>query len=183
MAKGRLRPTRRRAQRRSRRPPRDAVRAGTGSHQLAHRTIAGRRRWHDTARTRRGPLYRDRRSPRRSPRLLSASPRSGLELPALEPALPRPRNAPLCGSGAPRHGVGAAYGLVSLAFVWDLFGSLLSAPAWLLGLSPFNHVGLVPAQPFRLNAAAADRRRHTLPTPRSRRSLKHNINSHIVVTQ
>jgi ABC-2 type transport system permease protein len=53
----------------------------------------------------------------------------------------------------PRASAGIAYGLVSLAFVWDLFGALLGAPSWTLDLSPFQHVGLVPAQPFRATAA------------------------------
>lgn len=55
----------------------------------------------------------------------------------------------------PRASIGIAYGLTSLAFVWQLFGSLLGAPTWLLGLSPFRHIGLVPAQSFRGVAAAA----------------------------
>jgi ABC-2 type transport system permease protein len=54
----------------------------------------------------------------------------------------------------PRGTSGIAYGLVSIAFVWQLFGSLLGMPAWLLGASPFHHVGLVPAQPFKGLAAA-----------------------------
>lgn len=54
----------------------------------------------------------------------------------------------------PRASSGIAYGLVCVAFVWELFGALLSAPRWLLDLSPFHHVGLVPAQPFRTGAAA-----------------------------
>ena len=49
----------------------------------------------------------------------------------------------------PRAATGIAYGLVTLAFVWELFGSLLGAPQWLLDASPFQHVGLVPSQPFR----------------------------------
>jgi len=49
----------------------------------------------------------------------------------------------------PRATTGIAYGLVSLAFVWQLFGSALGAPSWLLGVSPFHHVGLVPAQQFK----------------------------------
>ncbi len=61
--------------------------------------------------------------------------------------------AALLFAAVPRFGVGAAYALVSVGFVWELFGSLLSAPSWLLGVSPFHHVGLVPAQPFRLEAA------------------------------
>lgn len=43
----------------------------------------------------------------------------------------------------------------ALAFVWELFGSLLGAPRWLLDATPFQHIGLVPAQPFRLAAAAS----------------------------
>jgi ABC-2 type transport system permease protein len=54
----------------------------------------------------------------------------------------------------PRASVGIAYGLVAVAFVWQLFGGLLGAPHWLLDLSPFQHVGLVPAQAFKLDAAA-----------------------------
>jgi ABC-2 type transport system permease protein len=53
----------------------------------------------------------------------------------------------------PRAGAGLAYGLVAVAFVWQLFGGLLGAPHWLLDVSPFEHVGLVPAQPFRATAA------------------------------
>jgi polyether ionophore transport system permease protein len=54
----------------------------------------------------------------------------------------------------PRATSGIAYGLVSVAFVWQLFGAALGAPAWLLGVSPFHHVGLVPAQSFKALAAA-----------------------------
>lgn len=55
---------------------------------------------------------------------------------------------------APRAAAGIAYGFVVLAFFWQLFGSLLSAPHWLLDATPFAHVGLVPAAPFRGGAAA-----------------------------
>jgi ABC-2 type transport system permease protein len=55
----------------------------------------------------------------------------------------------------PRAGSALAYGLVGVAFLWQLFGSLLGAPGWLLDLSPFRHLGLVPAEPFRAGAAAA----------------------------
>ena len=48
----------------------------------------------------------------------------------------------------PRAAAGIAYGLVAVAFLWQLFGSLLGAPKWLVDLTPFAHVGLVPAQPF-----------------------------------
>ncbi|HZV73110.1 MAG TPA: ABC transporter permease [Conexibacter sp.] len=54
----------------------------------------------------------------------------------------------------PRATSGIAYGLVSVAFAWQLFGALLGVPAWLLGVSPFHHVALVPAQPFNGLAAA-----------------------------
>jgi len=54
----------------------------------------------------------------------------------------------------PRASVGIAYGVVAVTFVWQLFGGLLSAPRWLLDASPFQHVGLVPAQPFKAGAAA-----------------------------
>jgi ABC-2 type transport system permease protein len=57
-------------------------------------------------------------------------------------------------AAVPRATSGIAYGLVSVAFVWQLFGSLLGVPTWLLGLSPFHHVALVPAQPFKGLAAA-----------------------------
>ncbi len=53
----------------------------------------------------------------------------------------------------PRAGAGIAYGLVAVAFLWNLFGSLLGAPKWLVELTPFAHVGLVPAEPFRPTAA------------------------------
>lgn len=55
---------------------------------------------------------------------------------------------------APRASAGIAYGLVTVAFLWDLFGALLDVPKWLVELTPFAHVGLVPAQPFRGGAAA-----------------------------
>jgi ABC-2 type transport system permease protein len=54
----------------------------------------------------------------------------------------------------PRAGTGIAYGVTTLAFVWELFGAILGAPSWTLNLSPFHHIGLVPAQPFRPGAAA-----------------------------
>jgi ABC-2 type transport system permease protein len=54
----------------------------------------------------------------------------------------------------PRASAGIAYGLVTVAFLWQLSGSLLGAPKWLMDLTPFAHVGLVPAQSFRLGAAA-----------------------------
>ncbi|HTR72982.1 MAG TPA: hypothetical protein VMG80_05245 [Solirubrobacteraceae bacterium] len=54
----------------------------------------------------------------------------------------------------PRASVGIAYGLVTAAFLWQLVGSLLGVPKWLVEVTPFAHVGLVPAQPFKTGAAA-----------------------------
>ena len=53
----------------------------------------------------------------------------------------------------PRASTGIAYWLVTVAFLWQLFGALLGAPKRLVDLTPFVHVGLVPAQPFRAGAA------------------------------
>jgi ABC-2 type transport system permease protein len=55
---------------------------------------------------------------------------------------------------APRASTAIAYGLVGLAFAWELFGALLEVPDWLLALSPFHDVGLVPGEPFEAGAAA-----------------------------
>jgi ABC-2 type transport system permease protein len=54
----------------------------------------------------------------------------------------------------PRASAGIAYGLVTIAFLWELVGALVGAPKWVVELTPFEHVGLVPAQPFRPVAAA-----------------------------
>jgi ABC-2 type transport system permease protein len=56
---------------------------------------------------------------------------------------------------APRAGAGVAYGLVVAAFVWDLLAELVGAPHGLVEITPFAHIGLVPAQPFHVAAAAA----------------------------
>lgn len=55
----------------------------------------------------------------------------------------------------PRASAGVSYGLVIVAFLWQTVGSLVGAPGWLVDLTPFAHVGLVPAAPFRAGAAAA----------------------------
>jgi ABC-2 type transport system permease protein len=49
----------------------------------------------------------------------------------------------------PRATAVVAYGAVLAAFLWELVGALLQAPAWALGISPFHHVGLVPTAAFR----------------------------------
>jgi len=48
----------------------------------------------------------------------------------------------------PRAGVALAYALVALAFVWETVGGLLSVPGWVLELSPFHQIALVPAEAF-----------------------------------
>jgi polyether ionophore transport system permease protein len=55
----------------------------------------------------------------------------------------------------PRASAGLAYGLVTVAFLWNLTGDLLGAPKWVVDLTPFAHVGLVPVQAFDAGAAAA----------------------------
>lgn len=54
---------------------------------------------------------------------------------------------------APRASAGIAYGLVSAAFLWDLVGSLFGLPKWITGVTPFAHIGFVPVQAFRPDAA------------------------------
>jgi polyether ionophore transport system permease protein len=53
----------------------------------------------------------------------------------------------------PRATIGIAYGAVLLAFVWQLIGSILDVPGWTLELTPFHHIGLVPAESFKTVAA------------------------------
>jgi ABC-2 type transport system permease protein len=55
----------------------------------------------------------------------------------------------------PRAGTTIAYSLVGATFLWETVGGLFSAPRWALDLSPFHHVGLVPAEAFRAGGAAA----------------------------
>ena len=47
-----------------------------------------------------------------------------------------------------------SYGLVAVAYLWELVGALSGAPQWLLEVTPFAHIGEVPAEPFRAVAAA-----------------------------
>ncbi len=53
----------------------------------------------------------------------------------------------------PRASTGIAYGLVIVAFLWNLFGALLGVPKWVVELTPFEHIGLVPATAFRPGSA------------------------------
>ena len=54
----------------------------------------------------------------------------------------------------PRASAALAFALVGVSFLWDTIGALVAMPAWVLGLSPFRHVALVPAEPFQAPAAA-----------------------------
>ena len=54
----------------------------------------------------------------------------------------------------PRAGGAIAYALVTVLFLWQLFGSLLGAPSWLIDVSPFVHLGFAPGRPFRAGAVA-----------------------------
>lgn len=54
----------------------------------------------------------------------------------------------------PRASNGIAYGLVSIAFLWYLFGSLVGVPGWVVAATPFAHVAAVPAESFSAVAAA-----------------------------
>lgn len=54
----------------------------------------------------------------------------------------------------PRASTGIAYGLLVMAYLWQLIGSLLGAPTWLVQATPFAHVGAVPVMVFRAQAAA-----------------------------
>jgi polyether ionophore transport system permease protein len=62
--------------------------------------------------------------------------------------------AALAYAAAPRASAAISYGLLVLTFLWQAVGALLGAPGWLTGLTPFAHVGLVPAEPFQAAGAA-----------------------------
>jgi ABC-2 type transport system permease protein len=62
--------------------------------------------------------------------------------------------AALAYAAAPRAAAAISYGLLVLTFLWQAVGALLGAPSCLAGLTPFGHVALVPAEPFRATAAA-----------------------------
>jgi polyether ionophore transport system permease protein len=61
--------------------------------------------------------------------------------------------AALAYAAVPRAAAAVSYGLLVLTFLWQAVGSLLGAPSWLVGLTPFGHVALVPVEPFRATAA------------------------------
>ena len=56
----------------------------------------------------------------------------------------------------PRASTGLAYGLVAIAFLWELVGAVVGAPSWLIALSPFHQ-----------RRAGADRLSADAPRPRA----------------
>lgn len=61
--------------------------------------------------------------------------------------------AALTYSVLPRASSAISYSLVSLAFLWYLVGEIGGAPRWLVDVTPFQHIGLVPVHSFRVVAA------------------------------
>jgi ABC-2 type transport system permease protein len=55
---------------------------------------------------------------------------------------------------APRATASIIYSLVGVTFVWWVVGEVLEVPKWLLALSPFHDVGVVPGGSFKATAAA-----------------------------
>lgn len=55
----------------------------------------------------------------------------------------------------PRAAGALSYGLLALAFLWQLVGSVANVPDWLRDATPFAHIGLVPAASVQLTAAVA----------------------------
>jgi ABC-2 type transport system permease protein len=54
----------------------------------------------------------------------------------------------------PRASNAIAFALVGASFLWDAVLALADVPSWLLDLSPFHHVALVPAEDLDAVAAA-----------------------------
>ena len=54
----------------------------------------------------------------------------------------------------PRVSSAISYGIVLVTFLWQAVGALLGAPRFVVDLTPFAYVGLVPTQAFRAVAAA-----------------------------
>ncbi|HUA46215.1 MAG TPA: hypothetical protein VMA77_13380 [Solirubrobacteraceae bacterium] len=61
--------------------------------------------------------------------------------------------AALAYAAAPRWSGPISYGVLALSYLWELVGALTGAPRWLLDVTPFAHIGLVPNEPFRVIAA------------------------------
>jgi putative exporter of polyketide antibiotics len=48
----------------------------------------------------------------------------------------------------PRHTGAAAFGAVALAYLWEQTGALVSAPNWIVAVSPFHWLALAPSEPI-----------------------------------
>jgi ABC-2 type transport system permease protein len=53
----------------------------------------------------------------------------------------------------PRASNAIAFGLVGVSFFWDTIFAIADLPSWVLDLSPFHHVALVPADDIEVGAA------------------------------
>ena len=80
------------------------------------------------------------------PKLLEA----GRQLPADLAHVPRDRRSGLLGATSCRSAI--SYTLATLAFLCYLVGAL-AGPRWLVDITPFQHIGLVPVESFRSVAA------------------------------
>jgi ABC-2 type transport system permease protein len=58
--------------------------------------------------------------------------------------------ATLSYAAAPRIASALSYSLLTLAFLWQLIGSLVRVPSWLRDATPFAHIGLIPAAPAQI---------------------------------
>lgn len=56
---------------------------------------------------------------------------------------------------APRHTGAIGFGLVGFAYLWEQTGAIVRAPEWVLSISPFHWLALVPAEPFDVAASLA----------------------------
>jgi ABC-2 type transport system permease protein len=71
------------------------------------------------------------------------------------------QNFPFLGLGTlavaafPRHTGAIAFGTVGGAYLWEQTGALVKAPDWVLAISPFHWVALVPSESFDVIASAA----------------------------
>ena len=55
----------------------------------------------------------------------------------------------------PRHTGAVAFGLVGGAYLWEQTGAIVKAPEWVLAVSPFHWLALVPSEPFDVAASLA----------------------------
>lgn len=60
--------------------------------------------------------------------------------------------ATLAYAALPRMASALSYGLLTLAFLWKLVGSIVQVPSWLRDATPFAQIGLVPAEPAKIVA-------------------------------